>query len=237
MTDTDIDTARRQLEQERARLERDKLEFESRKLQRVTIAVSIVALLVSGLQVGVAWLQSRLAMAQTVEKFIPHLQRPETRDAALLTMAAFSDQDFVTQLAEKLKATTVLETLQSRGSAPEQARASEALSALDAQRRKLLEQIYDRDKAQRIRATTELVRQWTTDPKLVPDLLATAAAPTRVQNGSGTVNALVVLREAAPDALRANANELQPFLETARGNGAQTAALVDEVKARTAETP
>ena len=237
MTDTDIDSARRQLEQERARLERDKLEFESRKLQRVTIAVSIVALLVSSLQVGVAWLQTRLARAQTVEKFIPHLQRPETRDAALLTMAAFSDQGFVTQLAEKLKATSVLETLQSRGTAPEQARAGEALNALDAQRRALFEQIYDRDKAMRIRATTELVRQWATDPKLVPELLAIAAAPARVQNSSGTVNALVVLREATPEALRANAADLQPFLDAARGNGTQTAALVEAVRGRMAAAP
>lgn len=201
----------KQLDQDRARLEREKLEFEQKKMQRLTLAISAVALVVSGLQVGVAWMQSRLATAQTVERFIPHIQKPETRDAALLTMAAFTDQDFVTQLAEKLKATTVLETLQSRGSGPEQARATEALSALDSRSKALLARIYDADKQKRIQATTELIQQWIGDPRLVPDLLSV---------GGGT-----------------NISELQPFLDQARSNGPQTAALVPEVPGRLARLP
>ncbi|MDM0018741.1 hypothetical protein [Variovorax saccharolyticus] len=225
----------KQLDQDRARLEREKLEFEQKKMQRLTLAISAVALVVSGLQVGVAWMQSRLATAQTVERFIPHIQKPETRDAALLTMAAFTDQDFVTQLAEKLKATTVLETLQSRGSGPEQARATEALSALDSRRKALLARIYDADKQKRIQATTELIQQWIGDPRLVPDLLSVGG--TRTSNQSGTINALVILRETTPEALRTNISELQPFLDQARSNGPQTAALVAEVQGRLARLP
>ena len=230
MTDEDIAAQRQQIADERAKLEKDKAEFEQKKLQRITIAVSSVAVFVSSLQVGVAFLQSRLATAQTVEKFIPHLQKPETRDAALLTMSVFTDQGFVTQLAEKLRATTVLESLQANGTAVEQAQASTALSALDTRRGKLIEQIFAQDKPTRVAATTELVRQWMADPKLLPELVE--FAETRTTNTSGVVNTLVVLREANPEQLRANAGDLAPLLDKAKANGPQTADLVNQVMAR-----
>ncbi|MDZ7856784.1 hypothetical protein [Sphaerotilus sp.] len=230
MTEQELAAGKEQLATERFKLEREKSEFEQKKLQRVTIAVSTVAVFVSSLQVGVAFLQSRLAAAQTVEKFIPHLQRTETRDAALLTMSVFTDQSFVTQLAEKLKATAVLETLQTKGSSEEKAQASTALSSLDQRRRALIEGMFSADKSARISATTEVVRQWKGDGKLVPELLEYAA--TRVSNQSGTINALVVLREMDPEQLKANATELSAWLEKAKQNGPQSAGLVNEVTIR-----
>lgn len=230
MTETELAALQKQLGLDREKLEREKLEFEQKKMQRVTIAISVVALVVSLLQVAVAFLQSRLSTAQTVEKFIPHLQKQDTRDAALLTMSAFTDQDFVTQLAEKLKATSVLETLQAKGSDQEKARATEALSSLDVKRKQLLERAFDDNKQTRIQATTELVRQWSNDPKVVPETIAAAGG--KAGNASGVVNALVVLREAQPESLRANSAELVPFLERVEGNGPQTRALTAQVRER-----
>jgi len=232
MTEAELVAKQEQLAADRTRLERERLEFEQKRLQRMTVAVSTVALIISLLQVGVAFLQSRLATAQTIEKFIPHLQKQETRDAALLTMSVFTDQDFVTKLAEKLKATAVLETLQDKGSDQEKANASEALSALDIKRKALIEQMFDANKQKRIEATTELVRQWTGDPKIVPQVID--AASTRLTNQSGIINSLVVLREAAPENLRANSTELSPFLEKAESNGPQTKKLVAEVSLKSA---
>ncbi|CAA2110125.1 hypothetical protein [Variovorax paradoxus] len=230
MTEAELLATQKQLSLDRERLEREKLEFEQKKMQRVTIAISMVALVVSLLQVAVAFMQSRLSTAQTVEKFIPHLQKPDTRDAALLTMAAFTDQEFVTQLAEKLKATTVLETLQAKGSDQDKARATEALSSLDVKRKQLLDRAFDDNKQTRIQATTELVRQWSNDPKVVPETIAAAGG--KSGNASGVVNALVVLREAQPEALRANSAELVPFLDKVEANGPQTRALTAQVRER-----
>lgn len=237
MSTTPEELAARQakLDAERTRFERERLEFEQKKMQRITVAVSVVALLVSGLQVGVAFLQSRLSTAQTVEKFIPHLQKPETRDAALQTMQAFIPAELVTQIASNLKATSTLEQMATRGTEQEKTQATAALSALDERRRALVLQIYADDKTQRIRATTELVRQWATDPKLVTVLLD--IADDRSQNLSGSINALVVLRECPPEALRANAAELMPFLDKVKGNGSQTAALVAQVQERVNAPP
>ena len=230
MSESDLAKEKEQLALERAKLEREKLELEQKKLQRITVAVSTVAVVVSLLQVGVAYLQSRLSTAQTVEKFIPYLQKQETRDAALLTMSGFVDQKFVTQLAEKLKATTVLETLKSKGTEQEMSQASEALLALDKKRDALVDRMFDAEKQVRIAATTEVVRQWSTDPQIVPKVIDFASS--RLSNQSGIINALVVLREAPSDSLRANAAELGSFLEKAKANGPQTAALVAEVTQR-----
>ncbi|MDT4291839.1 hypothetical protein RO575_19925 [Methylomonas sp. MO1] len=215
---------------ERTKLERERLEFEQKKLQRMTIGVSTVAVLVSLLQVGIAYLQSRLSTAQTVEKFIPYLQKQETRDAALLTMSGFVDQQFVTQLAEKSRATTVLETFQVKGSEREKSQATAALSELDRKRRVLIDKIFDSSKPARIEATTELIRQWSTDPNIIPQLIEVASA--KLANQSGIVNTLVILRETPPDILRANAEDLASFLSKAKLNGHQTAGLVTDVENR-----
>lgn len=236
MTEAEILKERELLSLERTKFEREKLEFEQKKLQRMTITVSAVAIIVSLLQVGVAYLQSRLSTAQTVEKFIPHLQKQDTRDAALLTMSGFVDQQFVTQLAEKLKATTVLETFQAKGTEQEKSQASAALSSLDAKRKTLVEKMFDSARQIRIEATTELVLQWTTDASIVP--LVIEVASSQLSNQNGIVNALVVLREAPPDSLRANAVEIGPFLEKVKANGgSQTKALVAQVEQRAAIAP
>ncbi len=227
MTDAEIAEKQTQLAAERTKLERERLEFEQKKMQRLTIAISCVAVVVSLLQVMVAFLQSRLTTAQTVERFIPHLEKQETRDAALLTMSAFIDQNFVTQLAERFKATVVLETLKEKGSEQEKTQASNALTALDISRTDLIGRIFSPDKEVRIKATGELVRLWIGDPKVVPEVIGAASA--QLGNQFGVVNALVVLREAPSETLRANAPELSAFVERAKTNGPQTSALAAQV--------
>jgi hypothetical protein len=218
------------LELERAKLERERLEFEQKKLQRMTIAVSIVALAVSGLQAFVAFKQSQLATAQTVERFIPYLQRGDTRDAALVTMSAFLEGGLVTQLADKLNATGALETLKTQGSSSEQKQATAALDAVEQRRGALVDRLFDASKPVRIQATAELIQQWRDDPRTVSQVLARAARS--ASEPSGTINSLVVLSNAPPSVLAANEAELQHYLDRVRGNGEQTAELVDKVRQR-----
>lgn len=74
------------------------------------------------------------------------------------------------------------------------------------------------------------MRQWSSDPKVVPETIAAAGG--KSGNASGVVNALVVLREAQPEALRANSAELVPFLDKVEANGPQTRALTAQVRER-----
>lgn len=230
MTEAELYKERELLSLERLKLDKEKLEFEQKKLQRLTIAVSFVAVAVSLLQVGVAYIQSRTSQAQTIEKFIPYLQKNETRDAALHTMSSFVDREFVTQLALKLKATAILENLQTKGSQEEKQLASAALSSLEEQRKELVKKIFDSNKMVRIEATSEAIRQWANDPNMAYVLLEFASK--NISNHNGIVNTLIVLRELPPESLRANSDELNSFLGKAQNNGQKTAGFVNDVNER-----
>ncbi len=240
MTQTDLDAAAQKLQTERLAFERERLEFEQRRASRLTGIISVVAVVVSCMQVWVATRQVRiadqqraLAEAQTFEQFIPLLLQPQTKDLALTTMEPFVNRDVVLKLGRMLRATAAVEQLSEQGTPAERDSAQQVLTALDRQRAGLVEQLFSAERATRIAATTELVRHWSGDARLVEDVLDVAA--THLDNRSGTINALVVLREAAPEVLRTHAETLGPFLAAARQNGQQTAALADAVAQRSAQ--
>lgn len=185
MKEDELERDQRKLELERTKLEREKAEFEQKKLQRVTIAVSFVAVLVSGMQAVVAWKQAgaatrqadaaseqadtagtlaKLNKAQTLEKFISHLQNPNTRSTAILVMDQISDHDLVLKLAESVKDTTAISQLSEKGSPANMKEAENILDELAKKRGALIERMFGKDKTDRIAATTELQSNWRADP-------------------------------------------------------------------------
>lgn len=228
MTEQELKKQLEKLENDRVKLERERLEFEQKKFQRLTIAVSFVAVLVSVLQVGVAYLQSQLTAAQTIEKFIPYLQKAETKDLAILVMQEFSDRELVTRLAGALKATTALEEIKEQGTPKQQQQVTVVLDDLAQKRTDLIKRMFGSDKANRIAATTELQREWRSDTRVVQEVVAMAAQqPT---NKSGVINTLVLIRDFPTDVLRANTAEIEPLLDSVINNGDQTARFVRQVR-------
>lgn len=105
-----------------------------------------------------------------------------------------------------------------------------ALSSLDQRRTRLIDEAFSGDKATRIRATTELVQGWRSDPLLVPRLIEVAAQ--KRSNASGVINALVILENVAQASLDPHRDAIQNFLNLVRANGPQTETHVRQVEAR-----
>lgn len=62
----------------------DKVKSRSNAL--IGVSISLVAVIISAIQVYAAMQNNKLIEAQTVESFIPHLMRDETKDVALIAM-------------------------------------------------------------------------------------------------------------------------------------------------------
>lgn len=105
-----------------------------------------------------------------------------------------------------------------------------AISELDKQRKQLINRAFDTKKPVRITATTELIRGWTRDPKLVPEIIEYATQ--RLSMKSGIVNTLVILQNVDQNILVSNKEKILIFVEMVIPNGSQTAALAEKVKNR-----
>lgn len=258
--EAEIEKGHLQLERERVQLERDKLEFERKKkdekffarnFSSITAgAISVIAILVSSLQVFIArqqWRiaqtqvniashQDQLAEAQTVQRFIPHLIGQEAeKELALVTMDSFVKRDVVTKLATKLSSKAseaALQTLAKEGKEDDKQLAQSALDELGNRRKQLVEQMFDGDKSKRIAATAQLIKEWSSDPKLIPLVLERANVEQSKGNqrqDSGVFNTIVLLQNTKPDLLIQYRDEIIAFLDKAKGNGPQTANLVSSV--------
>jgi hypothetical protein len=243
-------------------LERDKLEFERKKREEKFLvrnfgsitagAISVIAVLISSVQVYIAWQQRRiaeaqisiashqdqLAEAQTVQRFIPHLVGQESeKELALITMDSFVNRSVVTKLATKLPSKgseAALQTLSKEGGETEKKLAQSALNELGNRRKQLVEQMFDEDKSTRIAATTQLIREGSADPKLIPLALDRANVEQNKgnqRNNSGIINTIVLLQNIKPELLKQYETEIVAFLERAKDNGPQTADLVSNVYA------
>lgn len=248
------------LELEKLKLEREKLEFERKKKEEkffirnfgsiIAGLISFVAVLVSvgqvytaqqqrqiaSTQLSIAEHQTKLSAAQTVERFIPHLVGEDTKkELALITMDSFVDRDVVTKLATKLPSKgseAALQTLVSEGKEEEKELAQKALDDFAKKRVQLVEQMFDADKNTRINATTQLIKEWNTDPKVVSLALERAKIEQdkgERRNDSGIINTLVLLQSISPNILKPYEQEIVPFIERAKGNGPQTAKLVSSI--------
>jgi tetratricopeptide (TPR) repeat protein len=105
----------------------------------------------------------------------------------------------------------------------------------------LVGQMFGPDKQERISATTSLI----VDTELTSDAAPLAVkkavslqenmprdATERATAESAVINTLVLLRSASPVTLRKYADDIRKLIQLARPNGAQTAAIADEVETR-----
>lgn len=219
---------------EQQQFEKERLEFEQKKLQRLTIVISAVAVLVSFLQVWVAFLQSKLVAAQTMEKFIPYLQKTETKDIAILVMQEFSDRKLVMRLATAVKATEALQEIKNQGTPDQQQQAKVAIDKLAQQRTALIKRIFSSDKFDRIQATTVLYREWLSDSNVFSDVVLEAT--NQPDNKPGVINALFLISSFPTAILRANVVDIEPLLQRVERNGVQTAEYVKQIRQKMANT-
>lgn len=105
-----------------------------------------------------------------------------------------------------------------------------AKSELDMQREQLIKRAFDDEKPVRISATTDLIRGWSRDAKLVPELISYANQ--NLTHKSGVINTLVILQNVDSQSLRDNREAVLDFIQRARPNGPQTAEHGDKVQAR-----
>lgn len=101
-------------------------------------------------------------------------------------------------------------------------------SELDQRRKQLIEEMFSTDKSTRIAATTLLIHEWASDPKLFSQVLETANRER--SNKSGVINTLVLFQSLDPKILRPHAEELLDFLEAVKQNGNQTQNLIRSLK-------
>jgi hypothetical protein len=105
-----------------------------------------------------------------------------------------------------------------------------AKSELDTQRDQLIKRAFSEEKSSRIAATTELVRGWSRDQKLIPEVVDFAMQ--HLSHKSGVINALVVLQNVDFNSLIENKEIVLSFIEKAIPNGPQTASHAEKVRSR-----
>jgi len=115
-------------------------------------------------------------------------------------------------------------------SRPKAELAQVAQTSLDQRRSRLIDDAFSNDKATRIKATTELAQGWTSDDKLVPQLMNKAHE--NMANAAGLINSLVVLENVTPQLLVASKDDVRKVLDAARSKGPQTDAHVQRVEER-----
>lgn len=230
MVENNLEQERIKLELERLRLERERLEFEQKKRGETLLVknfgsiligiISFFAFLVSATQAYIAWQQRRLTEAQTVERFIPHLIKSDSRTLALTTMKSFVDSELVLTLAANLESSPTLEKYAKQGSPEEKQVAQQALDELANRRSSLISQMFSDDKNTRIAATTTLAREWNADPKVIAEALAFANS--HRTSKSGIINTLVLFQSFHPLLLKPHYEDLINFLDSVKDNGDQT---------------
>jgi len=106
--------------------------------------------------------------------------------------------------------------------------AAAGLPELDERRRKLIADMFSDIKQTRIDATTELIRQWASDPKVFDEALTKASQ--EKSNKSGVINTLVLFQSLDPKVLRPHTAELSDFFDLVQQNGKQTQDLITRLK-------
>ncbi len=105
-----------------------------------------------------------------------------------------------------------------------------AKSELDIQREQLIKRAFSDEKTVRISATTELIRGWSRDHKLIPEIAKYAMQ--HLSHKSGVINALVVMQNVDVNLLLTSKEIVLSFIENAIPNGPQTASHAEKVKRR-----
>lgn len=211
-----------------AAFQEEKLKFQRSKRFSIAAIVSLLALVISGLQVWVSIEQRKLSQAQTVQQYIPHLIREDSRDLAIKSLRNYFDDEYIIDVAESYKSTVILNQLAKSQDTKTQEQARLALAGIAATRAKLIQNIFSDDKAARIQSANEIVTNWKSDPLLVSDLIDYAEL--NFDNVNGVYNAAVVLNSLNVSTLRANAGIVEEFIDLVNDtNRNKTKALLRDI--------
>jgi hypothetical protein len=211
-----------------AAFQEEKLKFQRSKRFSIAAIVSLLALVISGLQVWVSIEQRKLSQAQTVQQYIPHLIREDSRDLAIKSLRNYFDDEYIIDVAESYKSTVILNQLAKSQDTKTQEQARLALAGIAATRAKLIQNIFSDDKAARIQSANEIVTNWKSDPLLVSDLIDYAEL--HFDNVNGVYNAAVVLNSLNVSTLRANAGIVEEFIDLVNDtNRNKTKALLRDI--------
>ena len=199
----------------------------------IGFSVSVVAVIVSAIQVYTATQNNKLIEAQTIESFIPHLMKKETKDIALIAMNKYVDRTIVNDMAALLGSETALTVLSKKGSESQKNSSSNTLNELNTRRTVLITKMFDPDKGTRIGATTQLIRNWDHTAQLLEDALL--FAKTKSKNKSGTINTLVLLSYFSAELLNSYQEELNDYFNIVKDNGSQTRSNIEKVRENMAQ--
>lgn len=194
----------------------------------IGVSISVVAVVVSVIQVYAAIQNNRLVEAQTIESFIPHLMKNETKDIALVAMNRYVDRSVVNEMASLLKSEVALQTLAKKGTAVERVATKKVLIGLNQERVTLVEQMFSDIKSERIVATTSLVRNWNHTSQLLEDALTRAKKTP--DNKSGVINTLVLLSAFDPSLIVSYGEDLEEFFKMVEKNGPQTRSRITKLR-------
>jgi len=213
---------------DQAAFQEEKLKFQRSKRFSIAAIVSLLALVISGLQVWVPIEQRKLSQAQTVQQYIPHLIREDTRDLAIKSLTNYFDDEYIIDVAESYKSTVTLNQLAKSQDAKTQEQARLALAEIATTRAQLIQNIFSDDRAARIQSANEIVTNWKSDPLLVSDLIDYAKL--NFDNVNGVYNAAVVLNSLNVSTLRANAGIVEEFIDLVNDtNRNKTKALLRDI--------
>ena len=211
-----------------AEFQEEKLKFQRSKRFSIAAIVSLLALVISGLQVWVSIEQRKLSQAQTVQQYIPHLIREDTRDLAITSLRKYFDDEYIIDVAEIYKSTNTLNRLANSQDEKTKEQARLALDVIAKTRTELIQNIFGDDKAVRIQSANEILTNWKSDPLLVSDLIDYAKK--HFDNVNGVYNAAVVLNSLNVSTLRANAGVIEEFSELInRTNRNKTKSLLKDI--------
>ena len=213
---------------DQAAFQEEKLKFQRSKRFSIAAIVSLLALVISGLQVWVSIEQRKLSQAQTVQQYIPHLIREDSRDLAIKSLRNYFDDEYIIDVAESYKSTVTLNQLAKSQDAKTQEQARLALAEIATTRAQLIQNIFSDDRAARIQSANEIVTNWKSDPLLVSDLIDYAKL--NFDNVNGVYNAAVVLNSLNVSTLRANAGIVEEFIDLVNDtNRNKTKALLRDI--------
>jgi len=211
-----------------AEFQEEKLKFQRSKRFSIAAIVSLLAVVISGLQVWVSIEQRKLSQAQTVQQYIPHLIREDTRDLAITSLRKYFDDEYIIDVAEIYKSTNTLNRLANSQDEKTKEQARLALDVIAKTRTELIQNIFGDDKAVRIQSANEILTNWKSDPLLVSDLIDYAKK--HFDNVNGVYNAAVVLNSLNVSTLRANAGVIEEFSELInRTNRNKTKSLLKDI--------
>lgn len=211
-----------------AEFQEEKLKFQRSRRFSIAAIVSLLAVIISGLQVWVSIEQRRLSQAQTVQQYIPHLIREETRDLAIKSLINYFDDEYIIDMAESYKSTAMLNRLAKSQDEKTREQARQALDEIASARSELIQNIFGGDKAVRIQSANEIATNWRSDPLLVSELVDYTKR--NFDNVNGVYNAAVVLNSLSLSNLRANAGDVEELIELVkRTNRNKTRKLLSDI--------